>query len=109
MKIFISPRHFIFLAAVLLLSLITAACDDSNGNTPTQPQELTPIVYIADKDTAGVFELYISSQSGASIKKISGFPTAGQSIKIMIMIASKSQDRNDETVIPFSDGTWEKQ
>lgn len=39
-----------------------------------------------------------------SIKKISGFPTAGQSIKIMIMIASKSQDRNDETVIPFSDG-----
>ena len=77
MKRFISSKDFIFLTAVLLLGLITVACGGSNGTTPIQPQELTPIVFIADKDTAGVFELFISSQAGASIKKLSGTLIAG--------------------------------
>jgi Tol biopolymer transport system component len=77
MKRFISSKDFIFLTAVLLLGLITVACGGSNGTTPIQPQELTPIVFIADKDTAGVFELFISSQAGASITKLSGTLIAG--------------------------------
>jgi Tol biopolymer transport system component len=77
MKRFISPKYIIMLEAALFLGFIIVACNGSNGSAPIQPQELTPIVFIADKDTAGVFELFISSRAGASITKLSGILIAG--------------------------------
>jgi len=77
MKRYISSKYFVFLTAVMLLGLIIVACSSSNGSTPIQSEDLAPIVFIADKDTAGVFELFISSQAGASITKLSGTMIAG--------------------------------
>ena len=68
---------------VILLSMILISCgsssdDDDNGSEQSiDLANLQPLVFMADKDTKGTVELYVSSQAGEDIKKISGALVAG--------------------------------
>ena len=70
-------RQLISLIVVIYLSIVIISCGDDNGGGTTQPEKLPPIIFIADKDSAGVYELFISSRAGASVQKLSGTLISG--------------------------------
>ena len=63
----------LLLAAALMCSIAVYGCS-SNGDSGglIQIEDLPPVVFLADKDTDGTVELYISIDGGAEIKKLSG-------------------------------------
>jgi hypothetical protein len=50
---------------------------DDNDNGGGDLADLPPVVFTADKNTKGTVELYVSSQAGEDIRKLSGNMVAG--------------------------------
>ncbi len=66
------------LLIMLLVSCGSGRYDGDNGTKPViDLADLQPLVFMADKDTKGTVELYVSSKAGDDIKKISGALVAG--------------------------------
>lgn len=80
------------LAALILAALSLAACGGggSSGSSgsggslppppPPPPTYLPPLIFIADKDTAGVNELYRADQSGALNTKLNAALVSGGNV-----------------------------
>jgi uncharacterized protein with WD repeat len=66
---------------ILFLILGIASCGgdtvDDNDNDGVDFVDLPPVVFMADKDTKGTVELYVSFQTGEDIRKLSGDMVAG--------------------------------
>ena len=64
-----------------LLVLGMPACDSgSSGGSGKGTRDLPPLVFMADKDVLGTIELYLSSDAGGQILKISGYMVAGGNV-----------------------------
>ena len=64
-----------------LLVLGMPACDSgSSGGGGKGTRDLPPLVFMADKDVLGTIELYLSSDAGDQILKISGPMVAGGNV-----------------------------
>ena len=58
---------------LFLLSCGSGSDDEDNGSQPVSDLvDLQPLVFMADKDIKGTVELYVSSEAGSDIKKLSG-------------------------------------
>jgi hypothetical protein len=68
------------LFTILLLSFVMPSCDGDNGDAGIDSGTIPAVVFIADKDQAGVDELYASLDDGASVVKLSGTLVAGQNV-----------------------------
>jgi len=69
----------LFVVATVLLSLLVLSCDgDSDDDERAQkPPVFPPVVFLADKDTNGIDELYAAFDDGADIVKLSNKLVAG--------------------------------
>lgn len=68
-----------FLAGVAGI-LTTIACGSGGGGVDPEPppiDQLPPVLFIADRETNDVFELWISAKAGEEIVKLSGTMTSG--------------------------------
>ncbi len=70
----------LFVAEMVLLSLVVLSCGGSNGDDSKKaqdPPKFPPAIFIADKDLDGVNELYASFDDGTNIIKLSNMLVAG--------------------------------
>ncbi len=74
-----SLRPVVLLTAGLCLAFIAIACSSGNGGG-RQTEDLPPVIFLADKDTVGTVELYVSLNGGADIKKLSGAMILGGNV-----------------------------
>ena len=63
-------------SVLIMTAMIIVSCGGSSEDNNT-PVVFSPVVFTADKDVAGVVELFASSRDGADIIKLSGNPVAG--------------------------------
>jgi hypothetical protein len=67
----------------ILLTMLFVSCDSDGDNGDNGTKRVTdlanlqPLVFMADKDIKGTVELYVSSEAGDHIKKLSGTLVAG--------------------------------
>ena len=67
----------------ILLTMLFVSCDSDGDNGDNGKKRVTdlanlqPLVFMADKDIKGTVELYVSSEAGGDIKKLSGTLVAG--------------------------------
>jgi len=66
---------------VALLLLLMPSCDSGSRDSGRGTKELPPLVFMADKDVLGTVELYLSSEAGTRIKKLSGPMVAGGNVE----------------------------
>jgi len=70
----------LFVVATVLLSLLVLSCDGSSGDDDERakdPPVFPPAVFVADKDTNGIDELYAAFDDGTDIVKLSNRLVAG--------------------------------
>ena len=81
MKIISRIRQIVIRVVILLLIFGITSCGgdtaDDNNNGGGDLADLPPVVFTADKNTKGTVELYVSSQAGEDIRKLSGNVVAG--------------------------------
>ena len=72
-------RYLILVVETVLLALLVLSCGGStDGDVETEQDPLfPPVVFIADKDSEGVDELYAAFDDGSNIIKLSGRLVAG--------------------------------
>ena len=76
----INCRFAIFIILLALsLPFSYGGCDSSSGDG-SDNQIFPPVVFRADKDTAGTIELYAAFNNGTSIIKLSGAMVAGGNV-----------------------------
>ena len=69
----------LFVVATVLLSLLVLSCGGSSDNDERaqDPPVFPPAVFLADKDTNGIDELYAAFDDGTDIVKLSNKLVAG--------------------------------
>lgn len=63
-----------------LLLLLVPSCDSGSRDSGRGTKELPPLVFMADKDVLRTVELYLSSEAGNLIRKLSGSMVAGGNV-----------------------------
>ena len=81
---FVPPNRpslpLLLLAASFFLGIALLACSSGSGDGDLRTEDLPPVVFMADKDTAGTVELYASFNAGSDIKKLSGLMAFGGNV-----------------------------
>jgi Tol biopolymer transport system component len=73
----------LFVVATVLLSLLVLSCDgdsDDDDERAQKPPVFPPVVFLADKDTNGIDELYAAFDDGSDIVKLSDKLVAGGNV-----------------------------
>ncbi|MGD9301845.1 MAG: hypothetical protein PVI13_09725, partial [Desulfobacterales bacterium] len=82
------PNILSTVVGLVLLSLLVISCGGSSGGDPAKIQDppiFLPAVFIADKDTDGIDELYAAFDDGTNIVKLSNTLVAGGDVVAFVV------------------------